>query len=111
VTLEPANEKPALALAALLANADTQSERDEALALLARFPETAESRRIAALARVGDEVNGAGAAGIESKLDALLERVKEDESARREFLDLLEVLGTDDPRTAGYRKALTARLF
>ena len=32
-------------------------------------------------------------------------------AARQEFLDLLETLGPDDPRTSGYRKALAARLF
>jgi putative thioredoxin len=37
--------------------------------------------------------------------------VGEDESARQEFLDLLETLGPDDPRTTDYRKALAARLF
>jgi putative thioredoxin len=37
--------------------------------------------------------------------------VKDDEDARQEFVDLLEVLGPDDPRTAQYRKALTTRLF
>ena len=31
--------------------------------------------------------------------------------ARQEFLDLLETLGPEDPRTADYRKALAARLF
>ncbi len=51
------------------------------------------------------------ATGVEAKLDALLDKVREDEAARQEFLDLLEVLGPDDPRTATYRKALTARLF
>ena len=45
------------------------------------------------------------------ELDALLDRVKDDEAARQRFLDLLEVLGPDDPRTAGYRKQLTSRLF
>ena len=49
---------------------------------------------------------------MEAKLDALLDRVRDDdEAARQEFIDLLEVLGPDDPRTATYRKALTARLF
>ena len=43
--------------------------------------------------------------------DALLDRVKADDDARQEYIDLLEVLGPDDPRTAQYRKALTARLF
>ena len=47
--------------------------------------------------------------GIEARLDALLERVKDDDDARQQFVDLLEVLGPDDPRTATYRKRLTAR--
>jgi putative thioredoxin len=106
--LEPANERAVLALASLLVE---RSEGDEALALLARIPETPEVRRIAALARVGDELAGAGRAEVEAKLDALLARVKGDDDARREFLDLLEVLGPDDPRTPQYRKELTARLF
>ena len=48
---------------------------------------------------------------IEAKLDALLDRVKDDDDARQEFVDLLELLGPDDPRTAHYRKRLTARLY
>ena len=48
---------------------------------------------------------------VASLLDPLLDRVREDEAARQEFLDVLETLGPDDPRTARYRKALAARLF
>lgn len=110
VELEPANEKALVALAARLVDADTPESRREALGLLARVPETAEVRRLAARARVGDEVAD-GAEGVEAKLDALLERVKADDAARKEFVDLLEVLGPDDPRTPAYRKALTSRLF
>jgi putative thioredoxin len=44
-------------------------------------------------------------------LDELLERVRDDEAARQEFLDLLETLGPEDPRTSSYRKSLAARLF
>ena len=44
-------------------------------------------------------------------LDALLDRVKADDEARQEFVDLLELLGPDDPRTADYRRKLTARLY
>ncbi|HET6875335.1 MAG TPA: tetratricopeptide repeat protein [Acidimicrobiales bacterium] len=110
VELEPANEKFLLALAALLANdAADPSRREEALTLLAKVPDTAEARHIAALARLGDEPAGGGE--IEAKLDDLLERVKDDDDARQEFLDVLEMLGPEDPRTARYRKALTARLF
>ena len=50
-------------------------------------------------------------ADVGTLLDGLLERVKDDPDARQEFLDLLETLGPDDPRTLGYRKALSSRLF
>ena len=83
--------------------------REEALALLARIPETAETRRIAALARVGEAP--ADDDDMTAALDALLERVKDDETARQEYLDRLELMGPDDPRTTEYRKKLTARLF
>jgi putative thioredoxin len=111
--LEPANEKAILGLAGLLVGdrADPAA-REEALALLARLPETAETRHLAAQARLGTAAEvGSGSDGVEAKLDELLERVRGDESARQEFVDLLEVLGPDDPRTATYRRALTAKLF
>ena len=34
-----------------------------------------------------------------------------DDDARQRVIDLLEVMGADDPRTAGYRKQLTAKRF
>ncbi|MGH9115732.1 MAG: tetratricopeptide repeat protein, partial [Acidimicrobiales bacterium] len=114
VELEPASEKAVLALASLLVTPGaSEASRQEALALLSRLPETAENRHLAAQARVGDEVDPAasGSDGVDGKLDSLLERVRDDEAARQEFVDLLEVLGPDDPRTASYRKALTSKLF
>ena len=81
----------------------------EALSLLARIPENPETRRVAALARLGDDAPAID--DVDGKLAGLLERVKDDEAARQEYVDLLELMGPDDPRTAGYRKALTARLF
>jgi putative thioredoxin len=108
--LEPGEERTVSALALFLVGRGEESDRAEALALLARIPETAEVRRIAALARVGDEA-AEPAEEIAQKLDALLDQVKADEAARQEFLDLLEVLGPEDPRTAQYRKALSTRLF
>ncbi len=111
VELEPANEKAVLALAGLLVGAGTAGSKDEALGFLARLPETAEVRHLVAQARVGDDVVAGAGEGIEVKLGQLLDRVRSDEVARQEYLDLLEVLGPGDPRTAGYRKALTARLF
>ncbi len=80
---------------------------DEAVELLARVPESAETRRVAARARTGD----APVDDVPARLDALLDRVKADDGARQEYVDLLELLGPDDPRTADYRKALAARLY
>ena len=128
VELEPGNESAVLALAALLiaggeddSNPTGEASREEALGLLARLPESAQTRYLAARARLGSEAidsaygssaeDGQGADGVEAKLDELLDRVRDDEEARQEFIDLLEILGPDDPRTANYRKALTARLF
>jgi putative thioredoxin len=96
-------------LAELLAGRRSDGDLDEALGLLERIPETPETRRVAALIRT--DGNGAAADEITSKLDALLDRVKADDEVRQEFVDLLEVLGPDDPRTADYRRQLTARLY
>lgn len=103
----PDHSGAVLALAELLAG---DGRGEEALALLARIPESAETRRVAALARVGD-TEAPEADDRTARLDALLDFVKEDDGARQEYLDLLELMGPDDPRTATYRKALTARLF
>lgn len=45
------------------------------------------------------------------QLETLLERVKGDADARAQFLELLELMGPDDPRTNTYRKMLSTRLF
>lgn len=114
--IEPGHERSVVALAELLVGSGRGPEAiDEALALLARIPETGEVRRVAALARMaaaGTLPTGASAGDeVTAKLDALLDRVKGDETARQEFLDLLEVLGPEDPRTMKYRRAMTSRLF
>ncbi len=83
----------------------------EALHLLARIPETPDVRQVAAEARLAAQRVEVPADGVDVLLDSLLTKVKADEGARQEFLDLLETLGPDDPRTAQYRKALAARLF
>lgn len=106
--LEPGHGGAVVALAELLVAKGAEHDVAEALALLERIPESAETRRVAALARVG-----AGAAGddVTAELTALLDKVKDDDDARQRYLDLLEVLGPDDPRSAGFRKQLTNRLF
>lgn len=113
---KPDHHDAIVALAELLASRGANGDSDEALALLGRIPETPETRRVAALVRTGaaaEVAEGDGAAGedVTAKLDALLDRVKDDDEARQEYVDLLEVMGPDDPRTADYRKRLTSRLF
>lgn len=108
IELEPDNAPAITALAALLATSDDGQMRVEALALLAKIPETDETRLIAAQARAA---NPDVPADVESKLDGLLRRVKSDEDAKQEYLDLLELMGPTDERTADYRKRLTAELF
>jgi len=106
--LEPDHPAGVVALARLRVAA---GRPDEALELLARIPETADSRVAAAEARLAAQQVEVPADGVDVLLDALLPRVKDDTDARQEFLDLLETLGPDDERTARYRKALSARLF
>ncbi|MGK2948509.1 MAG: thioredoxin [Acidimicrobiales bacterium] len=107
LVLEPGHEGAVLALAELLVARRDEGDVDEALAVLARIPESAEVRRIAAIARIDPDTRD----DVTDELDTLLDSVKDDEAARQRYLDLLEVMGPDDPRTAGYRKQLTARLF
>jgi putative thioredoxin len=110
--LEPDHAGAIEALARLLVD---RNEAAEALALMERVPETEATRALAAEARLreaGVDVSGTdGGEGIEGKLDELLERVRDDDAARQEFVDLLETMGPDDPRTSEYRRALAARLF
>lgn len=106
--LEPAHPKAVAALARLLLD---RQQSSEALELLSRVPDTAETRALAAEARLADRHVDVGADDVSALLDSLLERVRDDEDAHREFLDLLETLGPDDTRTSHYRRALAARLF
>jgi putative thioredoxin len=105
--VEPGHEQAIVALASLLVAQGDDASKSEALALLERIPESADTRRVAALARIGADTKD----DVTDELDGLLARVKDDDAARQRFIDLLEVMGADDPRTAGYRKQLTARLF
>lgn len=105
--LEPDHPGAVAGLARLLID---RGDPEAALALLARIPETADLRALAAAARLAGQDVAVGD-DVTALLDSLLERVRDDEAARQEFLDVLETLGPDDPRTARYRKALAARLF
>jgi len=109
--LEPDHQVATEALARLLID---RGEAAEALALLARLPETETGRALAAEARLleaGVDVSTSDLEEIEAKLDGLLDKVRDDDEARQEFVDLLEAMGAENPRTNEYRRALAARLF
>lgn len=106
--LQPDHPGAIAALAGLLIK---QGDPEGAIALLGRIPETAETRLLLAEARLASQQVDVEAIPVEELLDGLLDRVRGDDEARQEFLDLLETLGPDDPRTSGYRRALATRLF
>ncbi len=101
---EPANEAVVIALADLLVS---RKDCAAALEILKTIPQSDRVRVAVAAARAAfvpvDDYDGV--------LTQLLERVKSDEEAKKSYLDLLEKMGPNDPRTTDYRKKLTARLF
>ncbi|MGA2530120.1 MAG: tetratricopeptide repeat protein [Acidimicrobiales bacterium] len=114
--LEPDLPSAIVALAEILVG---RGEASEALNLLAKIPDAGDARRVGALARLAIAgaplpagPNGqAGGAELEEHLDALLERVKTDDEARQELVDLLETMDPSDPRRDRYRRALASKLF
>ena len=109
--LEPGHQAATEALARILID---RGDAAGALALLARVPETAAVRALAAEARLAEgglNVADVDDAEVEAHLTQLLERVRDDDAARQEFVDLLETLGAEDPRTSSFRRALAARLY
>jgi putative thioredoxin len=108
--LEAGHQQATEGLARILID---RGEAAEALAVLARVPETPAVRSLAAEARLVESgVNvSADDAELDARLHALLERVRDDDAARQEFVDLLETLGAEDPRTSSFRRALATRLY
>ena len=108
--LEPMNEAATAKLAEILVD---RGEAEEALALLAKVPETAEIRHVAAKARLAsnEETELLAPEQLEVRLNELIDQVKTDEVARQEYLDILETLDAEDPRRDHYRRLLSARLF
>ncbi len=102
--LEPGNEDAIVGLAELLV---VRGENEQALQFLGRIAETDRTRKVAAKARTRLAPDD----DHDATLTALLETVKADEAARQKFVDILELMGPDDPRTVGYRKQLTKRIF
>ena len=103
--LDNDNVAAVTALALLLVERAGDGDREAALNLLERIPESPETRRVAAMARIEPVED------IEASLADLLGTVKEDDDSRRRFVDLLELLGPDNPRTADWRRRLTSALF
>ncbi len=82
----------------------------EALQLLERLPESAETRQIASLARVGVEARAGESDAIVAELAGLLPTVRADETTKQRYVDLLTVMG-DDPRVPDLRRKLANALF
>ena len=91
--IEADNEDAIVGLAELLI---ARGENEQALQFLARIPETDRTRHAAASARVQVAPDD----DHEATLTALLDQVKADEAARQQYVDLLELMGPDDPRVA-----------
>jgi putative thioredoxin len=79
--------------------------------LLERIPESERTRPIAAAARLGVTEPEAAADDYDAQLGELLPRVKDDDDARQQYVDILDLMGPDDPRTAEHRKRLSRELF
>jgi len=101
---EPTNEAVVIALAELLV---ARNDCTAALEILKTIPETDRVRVTIAAARAAfvpdDE--------YDKQLTALLLSVKTDDQAKQQYLDTLQKMGPNDPRTSDYRKKLTAQLF
>ena len=104
--LQTDHAEAVLALAELLVLDDRV---EEGLSLLERIPESSESRRIAATARTSDSSGQSDE--VDAELETLLTQVKGDDAARQRFVDLLEVMSPDDPRTSEWRRKLSTALF
>ncbi len=104
LTAVPDHNEAIIALAKLYLE---QECNEEAISLLNKIPESAESRQLLAIARTGDVKTDE----IHERLGNLLHKVKEDEEARQEYIDLLDVLGPESPEANNYRRKLASKLF
>lgn len=104
LTIIPGHEEATVVLADFLITAGRQNE---ALEWLAKVPETDAVRHYAAMARLATNPVD----NYDAELERLLPNVKLDENVRQEFLDILEAMGSADPRVAQWRKRLTSALY
>ena len=106
--IQPDHEGAITALAALLI---ARGETDEAIALLGRIPETPETRRLLAEARLAGPAGRRTARPSTPCLDGLLDRVRDDDAAARSSSTCWRPSGPTTRAPTDYRKALSARLF
>ena len=104
LTAVPDHNEAVVALAKLYLD---QERNEEAISLLNKIPESAESRQLLAIARTGDVKTDE----IHERLENLLTKVKEDEDARQEYVDLLDVMGPESEEATKYRRKLASKLF
>ena len=109
--IAPDDEPAVTALAELLIERGASAEAED---LLEHVGESPDVRRLKALIRLHQASSGDSRGDrrdVELELAALLLKVKSDDASRQRFVDLLELLGSDDPRTASWRKRLSSALF
>ena len=109
LTEQPGHVGAIVGLAQVLLNAGTL---DEVEALLNKVPETPQVRTLRA--RLHQGLAGGAQLGedeITAKLESLLAQVKADETARASYVELLDLLGPDNPVTTTYRRRLTSALY
>lgn len=104
LVLEPTNEDAVVALANLLI---ARNAITEAFEILTRVAQTERIANVLAAARLAFVPTD----DYDSQLSALLPNVKTDELARAKYLEILDLMGALDPRTASQRKKFTAQLF
>lgn len=104
LVIEPTNEDAVVALAKLLI---ARNAITEAFEILARVSQTERIANVLADARLAFRPTD----DYDSQLAALLPNVKTDDSARTKYLEILDLMGPLDPRTAPQRKKFTAQLF
>ncbi len=105
--LEPLNPDVVVPMAEILVE---QGFGEDAETILSKVPETAEVRRVQAMIRTG-ATGFDSEEELEAKLAELLTRVKGNDEVRQEFIDMLEVMGPDNPLTSEWRKKLSTALF
>lgn len=105
---EPGHEGAILTLAALLVSTDRPTE---AITFLERLPEIPAVRHLLAEARLAEQAIDVKSQELAPLLDELLPKVRTDEAARQEYLDLLETLGANSELASTYRKKLATAIF